>query len=267
MKANPNQFRAGFTMIELLVILAILTFFLGVLVRFFATMRSASDRTQSQNNLKHLMLSLHSCQDSYNVLPPVVGSYPTKASNHGTVFFFMLPFLEQDNLYRQAEGSVWKSGTMGQPVPLFLDPRDKSAPPNNRYKHWLATSNYAANWQFFKEGGASLARVPDGTSNTFGLTERYQLCQDQPCAWGYASLYTWTPMFAYYNQGKFQSAPTPEQCNPTLAQSIDKNGINAAFLDGSVRQVTERISSKVWWAACTPDDGEVLRAEDFYLAD
>jgi prepilin-type processing-associated H-X9-DG protein len=259
--------RLGFTMIEFLIILAILAFLLGVILPFVAQVRSVSKRAQSKNNLKMAMLGLHSCQDANNVLPPIVGSYPAKADNQGTIFFFMLPFLEQDNLYRQAQGSVWNKGALGMPVSIFLDPRDKSAPPGNRYKGWLATSNYAANWQFFKEGGASLARVPDGVSSTFGLTERYQMCHGQPCAWGYSGLYYWSPMFAYYSQGKFQNAPSPEECNAALAQSLEKNGINAAFLDGSVRRVTERISSKVWWAACTPDDGEVLRGEDFYPAD
>ena len=177
------------------------------------------------------------------------------------MFFYLLPFIEQDNLFRQADGSVWKNGTLGKPLPIFLDGRDKSAPPGNRYKGWLATSNYAANWLIFKDTGASLLNIPDGTSNTIGLTERYQMCHGQPCAWGYSGIYAWTPMFAYYNQGKFQIAPAQEECNPALPQAIDKSGIQVALMDGSSRLVGQRISPETWWAACTPNGGEVFGAD------
>jgi hypothetical protein len=249
--------RFAFTMIEFLIILAILAFLLGLLVPFFALTRSASSRQQSMNNLRQQVLALHACFDAYKGLPPIAGSFPPKADTQGSLFFFILPFVEQDNLFRRAEGSVWKHGTLGMPLPIFLDPRDKSAPPGNRYKGWLATSNYAGNWLIFEKSGATLL-VPDGTSNTIALTERYQMCNGNPCAWGYSSLYYWAPMFAYYNQGKFQNAPKQEECNPALAQAIDKGGIHVALLDGSARTVTEQISSETWWAACTPNGGEVL---------
>ncbi|HMF16570.1 MAG TPA: DUF1559 domain-containing protein [Gemmataceae bacterium] len=253
--------RSAFTMIEFLVILGILAFLFGLMLGFVASVGSASKQAQSINNLRQQVLALHNCHDAYKGMPPIVGAFPAQAKNQGTLFFYLLPFLEQDNLFRQAEGSVWKNGTMGKPVPIFLDGRDKSAPPGNRYKGWLATSNYAANWLIFKESGATFANITDGTSNTIALTERYQMCHGQPCAWGYSSIYTWTPMFAYYSQGKFQIAPTQEECNPALPQSMDKSGIHVALMDGSARLVGENISSETWWAACTPNGGEILGAD------
>ena len=53
-------------------------------------------------------------------VPPIVGAFPAQTNTQGTLFFYLLPFLEQDNLYRQAEGSVWKKGTLGTPLPIFL---------------------------------------------------------------------------------------------------------------------------------------------------
>jgi uncharacterized protein DUF1559 len=156
---------------------------------------------------------------------------------------------------------VWKNGTLGTPLSVFLDARDKSAPPGNRYKGWLATSNYAANWLVFKDTGAKIPQIVDGLSNTIGLTERYQMCHGSLCAWGYPSIHTWTPMFAYYNQGKFQVAPTQEECNPALPQAIDKSGIQVALMDGSARMVGEQISPETWWHACTPNGGEVLGSD------
>jgi prepilin-type N-terminal cleavage/methylation domain-containing protein len=259
---NRNSRRHGFTMIELLVILAILAFLLGMLVPAVQQVRRAASRTQSSNNLKQLALAMHSINDAYRKLPPVVGSFPVKNEKAGTLFFHILPFIEQANVYRQADGDVTKNATCGMIIPIFLNPMDKSAPPGNRYKGWLATTSYAANWMVFghSDGGtASIPRsFPDGTSNTIVYAERYQMCNGNPCGWGYSSLYTWAPMYAFYSKGKFQNAPTQQQCNPELPQAIDSAGIHVAMGDGSVRLVSERVSSETWYNATDPADGNVL---------
>ena len=258
-------------MIELLVILGILLFLLGFLVPVVQRVRSAASRSQSLNNLKQLALALHATNDVYKKLPPVVGSFPVMNEKKGTLFFHILPFIEEVNVYQEAEGDVTRKGRLGGPaysmiIPTFLNPKDKSAPPNNRYKGWLATTSYAANWMVFghTDGGtASIPRTfPDGTSNTLVFAERYQMCNGSPCAWGYSSLYTWAPMFGYYSKGKFQNAPTQEQCNPELPQAIDPAGIQVALADGSARLIHERISSETWWNAIDPADGNPI-GQDF----
>ena len=262
MNRKPNCKRPGFTMIELLLILGILVFLLGFLVPAVQRVRSAASRTQSLNNLKQLALAMHSINDVYNKLPPVVGSFPVKNEKAGTLFFHLLPFIEQNNVYQQAKGDVNNNATYGMIIPTFLNPMDKSAPPDNRYKGWLATTSYATNWMVFghTEGGtAAIPRsFPDGTSNTIVYVERYQMCNGNPCGWGYSTLYTWAPMYAFYSKAKFQNAPTQEQCDPTLPQSTDSAGIQVAMGDGSVRLVSERISSETWYNATDPADGNPL---------
>src|SRR5262249_29313317 len=104
MPSNREPNRSGFTMIELLVILAILAFLLGMLVPAVRQVRRAAARTQSSNNLKQLALAMHSINDTYNKLPPVVGSFPVKNEKAGTLFFHLLPFIEHQNIYQQAQG-------------------------------------------------------------------------------------------------------------------------------------------------------------------
>ena len=261
MKTNSHRFRHAFTMIELLVILGILAFVLGMLVPVIRQVQRAASRTQSINNLRQLGIAMHNMHDAYNKFPPVVGSFPVKNEKAGTIFFHMLPFIEQQNIYQKADGDVTKNATYGVVIPTYLNRKDTSAPANNRYKGWLATSSYAANWMAFgnTDGGtATIASFRDGLSNTIVFAERYQMCHGQPSAWGYSSLYYWAPMFAYYSKGKFQNAPKQEDCNPALPQAIDRAGIQVAIADGSARTVSENISSETWWNATDPADGNIL---------
>jgi hypothetical protein len=111
----------------------------------------------------------------------------------------------------------------------------------------------------FKKGGASIpASIPDGTSNTLVFAERYQVCNENPCGWGYPSLYYWAPVYGYFSYGKFQQQPPPHECNPALAQALDPAGISVGIGDGSVRLVSNNVSPRTWWLATDPADGEPL---------
>lgn len=259
MLRNTRVRRAGLTLIELLLLLGLLLFLLAFLVPMVARVREAANRTESSNNLKQIVIAIHSANDVHKRMPPTVGEYPAKSNVQGTLHFHVLPYLEQENLHGQAGGSVWKNGTYSKLVPVFINPRDRSAPSGNLYDGWLATTSYAANWLVFKQEPRRLtADITDGTSNTIALTERYQVCNGQPCAWGYANLYYWAPMFAYYSKAKFQLMPDTEQCQPGLPQATDRAGIQAALVDGSVRLVADRVSPQTWAYACDPMDGNPL---------
>jgi prepilin-type processing-associated H-X9-DG protein len=257
MKRSPAMARRGLTLLQLLVLLALLLFVLGLLVPFLARARAVAARSVSVNNLKQICLASHSFHDVNRQFPPAVGSIAGQQTP-GTAHFFLLPYLEQANLYNQAEGSVWKNRTYAVAVPVFVSPKDTSAPASNRYQGWLATTNYAANWMVFKQGGMRIANIADGTSNTLMFAERYQVCRDNPCGWAYASLYYWAPVFGYFSYGKFQAAPGPDECNPALAQSLDPDGINAGFCDGSVRHIVPTVSPQTWWYLTDPSDGMVI---------
>ncbi len=250
----------GFSLIELLVVLALVAFLLGMLLAGVQRIREAAARTQCANNLKQICIAMHNCASNVQgKLPPVVGPFPAKAKNYGTMFFHLLPYVEQANLYEKARGYVWEKGIFSTVVPLFVCPSDGSAPANHVHQNWLATSSYAANWLVFGEHGANMpATFADGTSNTIVFTERYRLCRGTPCGWGYPGLSDWTPTFAYLSAGKFQVTPADAECNPALPQSPHPGGIQASLGDGSVRFVADTISPQTWWHACTPAGGEPL---------
>jgi hypothetical protein len=249
--------RHGLTLFQLLVLLALLLFVLGLLVPFLARARAVAARSQSMNNLKQMCLAVHLFHDTSGQFPPAVGSFGGQQTP-GTAHFFLLPYIEQQNVYNQADGSVWKNKTYSAPIPLFVSPKDPTAPAGNRYRGWLATTNYAANWMVFKKGGTRFIDITDGTSNTLMFAERYQVCNDNPCGWAYANLYYWAPVFGYYSYGKFQAAPTQQECNPALAQSLDPDGIDIGMCDGSVHHITATVSPQKWWLLTDPNDGQPI---------
>ena len=107
--------RAGFTLIELVVVLIIIAILIGLLIPATRTSREAARRMQCQNNLKQLVLGLHNYESQFRAFPSAMAGTGlfsgAEASDHfadnagrlsGLVS--LLPFIEHDELYEQIEG-------------------------------------------------------------------------------------------------------------------------------------------------------------------
>src|SRR6266487_306509 len=111
-----HKSKRAFSLFELLVIIAVIAILLGLLLPAIQKVRQAAARTQCVNNLKQINLATINCADTYGgQLPPSFGSF-MKEGNVGTIFFHILPFIEQDNLYKNAvdgQGnlSAWNNNT------------------------------------------------------------------------------------------------------------------------------------------------------------
>src|SRR5712671_6625446 len=101
--------RSAFTLIELLVVIAIIAILIALLVPAVQKVREAAARTQCTNNLKQIGLGCHNFESTFNRLPPLYGGGPTlqigtgaslRFNNiYGSTHVFLLPYIEQDNLY------------------------------------------------------------------------------------------------------------------------------------------------------------------------
>ena len=103
MREGPWR-RAGFTPIELLVVIAIIGTLIALLLPAVQKVREAANRMKCANNLKQIGLGIHHFHDAYNTLPPsriYHLSLDDFSGSWAAWTVLIMPFIEQDNLYKQ----------------------------------------------------------------------------------------------------------------------------------------------------------------------
>jgi len=101
--------RSGFTMIELLVAISIISVLIGLLLPAVQNAREAARRIQCQSNLKQMGIGMQGFHGSQNMFP--AGKLDLKKLGHSWCTF-LLPYLEQDGLASRFDMSrSWNDAT------------------------------------------------------------------------------------------------------------------------------------------------------------
>ncbi len=274
--------RAAFTLIELLVVIAIIAVLIGLLLPAVQKVRAAAARIQCENNLKQLSLGLHNFVSGNGVFPSAYRSMESRRPgwSWGSQ---SLPFLEQENLYREMGVATSEFGLRRNPAPpspwsilplsLFRCPAD-TAPDRNEFRLRHGTSNYRATagpgpsllssdpgGVMYYNSKTSFTAIRDGTSNTVVIGECiYDVPTDKWAAiWAGMSgtrggfIYVSDVMWRVDQQSARINGPAPQAFS-----SRHLGGAFFAFADGSVRFFREGGDVELVRFLAGRDDGKVV---------
>ena len=207
MRFQSTRRRTGFTLIEFLVVIAILCILMALLLPAVMASRESARRSHCQNNLHQIGLAIHSylaVHDRFS--PPTAYRKTPRHAGFFSIHAQMLPYLDQTALYDAINFQVGTWPTDGvnvafQPsftainrvnatvrnvaVATFLCPSDGGpfGSSGNNYRgnagvgpNWGTTAEHpdSGNGLFAEVGSVRVAQVIDGLGHTAAFSERLQ---------------------------------------------------------------------------------------------
>lgn len=185
---NTPKTRRAFTLIELLVVIAIIAILIGLLLPAVQKVREAAARAKCQNNMKQVGVGEHNYLSAMEYFTPgyqYAGNYFSAGfnlnSNEHTWVTILLPYVEQENLYKTA---VWTDNFGSMPngnftisstaLAIFTCPTD--TPPKPAISNYYNKGNYVANYGIGPWLNVHTNPTPENTTTSpgpIGTNSRY----------------------------------------------------------------------------------------------
>lgn len=268
--------RAGFTLVELLVVVAMIAVLIGLFVPATRRVRGAAARTQCANNLRQLVIALHAFHDTKRPVVPLslaspetfVQSFPPGCHGHGATpeerlswMVAILPHVEQDALAKQIDASKGYAANLPATkvaIHWFLCPSGTESESAVGVTNYIAMAGIGPGAAAQAAGAfgngfmgydriTTMKMIADGTGNTIALMETRV---HAPWARGGASTLR-----------GFEPADLPLAGSGRPFGEHEGGGMNVAFADGAVRFIRTSIDPHKLAAAITIAGGESVELD------
>jgi len=149
---------SGFTLVEMLVVVAIIAVIIALLIPAVQQAREAAARSRCENNLKQLALAVHHYHDVNTVYPTYNGAGPSVKPGgtnqgpsdtiaYGSYIVHILPYIEQEPLYKTIKANTAQVNTgilISPAVPPVLDTTGLTWRPAvpATYNQWIAAGGH-----------------------------------------------------------------------------------------------------------------------------
>jgi prepilin-type N-terminal cleavage/methylation domain-containing protein/prepilin-type processing-associated H-X9-DG protein len=280
---------SAFTLVELLVVLAIIGALVALLLPAVQSAREAARRSTCQNHLRQIGIGLHNYHTAKKEFP--VGCLSCNRPKGNTAPLrqlawsaYLLPYIEEPRAWSlfdstQPYNSAANHGAGRTIVPIYLCP-STNAPARtgsttgdvNGNGQWDAGDDLAwidyggmfghppyendendvplGNGAFIYEKVVTIAQITDGLSQTILVAEDSGRSGSQHGTW-------------IDGQNIFDATMGINKSQVDEVWSDHRGGANVTFCDGSVHFLSEMMDTDVLFALCTKDQGEVITAGAF----
>lgn len=258
-RALGYRMRGGFTLVELLVVLAIIALMVGLLLPAVQAVRETARRMQCQNNLHQIGIGLHNYHAAFRTFPP--GGLEVRPQwRRGKQLAwsaFVLPYIGENPTYEKirfdyAFDHPMNADAASAVIETYLCPSTNRISTRNRgrgatdyggiYGERIVSRNYPPRGVMIHERSIRFRDITDGTTRTLMVSEDAGFPDGQ-----------WINAWNLFDQA-FSINRAPRFENDI--RSKHPQGANGLFADGSAKFLNENIDLEVLAALCTRNGAE-----------